>query len=109
MGDFNANISCTNVSHFGNMLNTFCNNEKLVIADQMFLDSEAFAFVSGAHNTCSWLDHVVITHTGCSIITSIEVIQDFVTSDYIHMYMELGFKCNEIVNNVGVKSKPKFD
>ena len=25
------------------------------------------------------------------------------------MYMELDFKCNEIVNNVCVKSKPKVD
>ena len=81
-----------NVSHFGNMLNTLCNDENQVIADKRFLDSEAFTFVSSAHNTCSWLDHAVTTHTGCSIITCIEEITDFVTSDDIPMYIELDFK-----------------
>ena len=86
MGDFNANIGCTNVSHFGNILNNFCNDENIVIADKMFLDSEAFTFVSNAHNTWSWSDHVVTTHTGCSIINSIEVFRYFVNSDHISMY-----------------------
>ena len=76
MSDFNVNICCTNVSHFGNMLNIFFNEENLVIADKTFLDSEAFTCISSA---CSWLDHVVNTH----IITFIDVIKDFVTSNHI--------------------------
>ena len=30
----------------------------------------------------------------CNIITSIQIIKDFVTSDHIPMYMESNFKCN---------------
>ena len=53
-----------------------------------------FPFVSSAPNTCSWLDHVVTTHTGYGIITSIDVINDFVTSG--HIYMELDARRNDI-------------
>ena len=93
------------------MLNIFCSDENLVIAAKRFLDSEVFTFVSSAHNTCSWLDHVVTTHIDFSIITSIEVITDFVTSDHIpmYMYMELDFKCIIIINNVCIKSTPIVD
>ena len=73
------------------------------------MNAEDFTFVSSAHKTCSWLDHVVTTHTGFRISTSIKLRKDFITSNHIPMYMELDFKCNDIVNNMCIKSKPKVD
>jgi exonuclease III len=109
MGDFNANIKCGNVSSFGKMLKSYCTDENLVIADEKHLDSDTFTFVSSAHNTCSWLDHVVTTHTGSSLISSIGVMTEFVTSDHIPLFMELDFNCSQIYDNVDVKSKSKVD
>jgi exonuclease III len=109
IGDFNANICTNNVSHFGNILKTYCTEESLVIADQRFLARDTFTFVSSAHNTCSWLDHVITTATGYNLLTCMNVIKDFVSSDHIPLCMELDFKCTKTYESAGVRSSIKVD
>ena len=75
MGDFNANLYKNNgnanvMSKYGTHMVNFCDDENMVIADSYILCNNSYTFVSSAHNTVSWLDHVVTTKSGCDLINN---------------------------------------
>ena len=87
IGDFNANTS--HDSLFGKELVRFCNNEHLIIADNLLCNDSTFTFYSDAHNSVSWLDHVVVSENVFNAIMSIEVDYSYVTSDHFPMFITL--------------------
>ncbi len=97
IGDFNANLQVnhegTVKSRFGRELISLCDDEDLVISDYQSLGTSSYTFVSYAHKTVSWLDHIVTTHTGHGRITDIGVDNTYVTSDHLPICMVLNFDC----------------
>ena len=79
--DFNANTRCT--SQFGDELSQLCRCNSLCLADTLFLPQDTFTFISSSHDTVSWLDHILTTTSGYSILTDACVKTDFITSDHL--------------------------
>ena len=93
IGDYNANL-CVNNSgraRFANELASFCEEEDLILSDYALLDPQTYTFISHAHNTVSWLDHILTTNTGHSHICSIDIGNSFVTSDHLPLTVKLDF------------------
>ena len=85
-GDFNANIR--GLSQFGDDLLQLCSNNSLCLADELFLPRNTFTlvtftFVSSSHDTVSWLDHILTTTSGYSLLTDICVKSECITSDHL--------------------------
>ena len=83
-------------SRFGNILSNFCTEEMLCIADLQLLNDDTFTFVSSAHNTCSWLDHVVTTADGMNIISSVNICKEFVSSDHLPVCLSIDISCTHV-------------
>ena len=58
-GEFNADI--VRQTSFRKELASFCSESELIIADSAFLYREFVSHVNDAHETESWLDHVMCT------------------------------------------------
>jgi hypothetical protein len=52
-------------------------------------DADRFTYMSEAHGTVSWIDHIVSTISAHEIIRNIEVLYNFVTSDHLPVCMEI--------------------
>ena len=79
IGDMNADFN----RRFGAELSDFCRENNLVISDRCRLPRNSFSFVSGAHGSTSWLDHVVATEVCDNHITNISILTN--TVPYGHM------------------------
>ena len=60
-----------------------CSDNSLCLADELFLPRNTFTFISSSHDTVSWLDHILTTTSGYSLLTDICVKSDFITSDHL--------------------------
>lgn len=92
IGDFNADIKMSHgiiKQSFGKLLTQFCEDENLVIADQCFLSSDTFTFYSNAHDSESWLDHIVTTKSGYNLISNMKVENSYISSDHFPLFMSL--------------------
>ena len=78
MQDFNACPS----NNFGELLSQFCLEHELKISDKIILPVDSFTYVSDAHGTCSWLDHVVSSKSAHDAIQNIEIVHQFIFSDH---------------------------
>ena len=100
MGDFNANLhgNADGViySRFGKKLYDFCRNENLTISDYDMLGSDSYTFVSGAHNTVSWLDHIMTTTSGHELIASTCIDNSFISSDHLPLLIKLNVDTSRI-------------
>ena len=81
IGEFNADIK--KPSLFTLFLNAFINDCHLIPSDTLLLSSDAFTYVSDAHSSRSWLDHVLTTHSSHSSIIDVEVKYDCVSSNHL--------------------------
>ena len=63
-----------------------CNNIGLVISDYETYGrtSETYTYVSDAHNSTSWLDHFICSHSVYSMVTDIHIIDKLPSSDHLH-------------------------
>lgn len=86
LGDFNADVG----SMFGNELSCYCKDQDWVCADVNILgeSSNTFTFLSEAHDTCSWLDHCVVTSAAYNIINNACVITDVSWSDHYPLVID---------------------
>ena len=114
MGDFNANLYTNNgnanvMSKFGTHMVNFCDEENMVIADSYILCNKSYTFVSSAHNTVSWLDHVVTTKPGCDLINNMCIKYDYVSSDHLPLMMQLGVSCVQVIEHEEFIYKPHID
>ena len=63
-GVFNANICTTETERrhkFGMELKKFCINESLFLSDVLFCSDNSYTYYSEAHQSVSWLDHIICT------------------------------------------------
>ena len=88
IGDFNANTARVN-HRFGNELTNFCNEENLIMSDMVLGKSDCFTFVSSAHNTVAWLDHIISTHSLHALISSVSVNHSYISSDHFPLFAKL--------------------
>ena len=93
MGDFNANV-LSDTHRFGTELINYCDSERLVISDKELAPTNTFTFLSEAHSTVSWIDHIVSTVSMHGIISQVWVDN---TYHQIHqiispMFMRLNIK-----------------
>jgi len=86
IGHLNANVTMMNnqcSSKFGETLLKFCNDEGILMADYDYLPEDSNTFTSSAHNTVSWLDHILTTNTGRDLIEHIDIVNNFASSDLL--------------------------
>jgi hypothetical protein len=102
IGDLNANVIVKNnqcSSIFGETLLKFCEDEAVVLADYEYLPMDSYTFISSAHNTVSWLDHILTTSTGQDLIEHIDVANNFVSSDHLPISLLLNCKCFHVMGH----------
>ena len=87
-GDFNSDPKG---GRFWNELNAFSNDLDFNIAD-LTLESNTFTFLSPAHNSTSWLDHVIESRQG--LTSDICVLYDSVLYDHFPMVFNIEFQMN---------------
>ena len=90
-GDFNDNIQ--QPSRFGKELIDVCNANSLCFSDKMLLPNDTYTFISSSHSTTSWLDHILSTSSGHSLLQDVHVKGDYISSDHLPLCF------NVIVNN----------
>ena len=100
-GDFNACFS----KSFGHELIEFCNENNLFISDKLLMlptcnGEQPYTYISEAHNTCSWLDHCVSTHSSHVNIYDFNILDNLTFYDHI----PITFKYN-ITFNTGFVNK----
>ena len=105
LGDFNANtygMEHGTVNHrFGNELLKFCTNECLVISDVVFNRKQSLCtFYSEAHNSISWLDHIITTKSAHALLSYVTSDTSYVSSDHfpIMCAINVDFKCIHVEN-----------
>ena len=93
-GDFN---SSPRGGRFWGELTEFCDDLNLVVAD-LILPQDSFTFLSGAHDSTSWIDHVLISRQ--ELISSIEVRYHDNIFDHFPLSFQLTFDTSllEVVN-----------
>ena len=79
MGDFNAHCKC----RFGEDLMYFTSDNALQIYDGILrrYRSDLFTYITEAHGTVSWLDHVACTGTAHKHVVSRETPNDITFGD----------------------------
>ena len=111
IGDFNANIS--KPSLFSPHLDAFINECHFIPSDIRCLPPDSFTYVSDAHGTTSWLDHVLTTHSSHSTISDMAVNYDCVSSDHFPLGFTISVNLlpySEASNQEHVgQSSPKWD
>ena len=70
-----------------------CNANSLCFSDKMLLPNDTYTFISSSHSTTSWLDHILSTSSGHSLLQDVHVKGDYISSDHLPLCF------NVIVNN----------
>ena len=97
IGDFNADLSRD--QRFGKELLHFTDKEGLLLSDFMYLPHQTtYTFFTDAHDTTSWLDHVVSTHSAHQLIQSMSVNYAAVTSDHLPLSMSVLMPVEDMQN-----------
>lgn len=108
-GDFNSDLSLTDGQInqcFGKELVKFCDDQSFIISDQLMLDNDnAFTFYSEAHQSVSWLDHVVTTQAGHRLLTSMDINNDLVSSDHFPIIFHLAIENIPCLSSQGDSSR----
>ena len=94
VGDFNAD---PNKNRFWNILNEFIMHNSLTCAD-LCLPSDTFTYLSPAHNTFSWLDHIVVSEMIKPY--NIKVFIDKCLYDHFPIYFEVDISMPTIENSL---------
>ena len=99
IGDFNADLSKDHL--FGSELKSFCSDMNLIISDKEHL-GDSYTFLSSAHDSVSWLDHVVCTNSAHALMRDYKVLYDKVSSDHfpLSMTIDIQLQSAAVVNDV---------
>ena len=81
LGDFNAAVNTRFVSELVDL----CTRYSLIISDYITYgqDSGQFTYVSDAHHSTFWLDHIVCSHDIYSKLTLITIHDELPSSDHL--------------------------
>ena len=71
------------------------------------LPAHTFTFVSTCHGSTSWLDHVVSTTSGHTLVQGVHVKSDFVSSDHIPLCFDIAIDKPNICTSPSVCSSGK--
>ena len=89
VGDWNANLRIGQRSLFRQHMLDFCTNNNLLIVDTETCPEDSYTFVSEAHGSHTWLDHIVCTSDIRNAISNVEIAYDITDNDHIPMCMDL--------------------
>ena len=94
LGDFNSAVD----TPFESELLEFCSAYELTISDykRYGRGSGQFTYVSDAHNSTSWLDHIICSHNVHSKIKAIKILDKLPSSDHLPLQMTLDVVFNKI-------------
>ena len=92
----------------------FCSSYDLIISDyhRYGRDSGQFTYVSDAHNSTSWLDHIICSYDVNSKISSINILNKLPGSDHLPLQMTLDIDFNSVVDfidNLCPRDKVSFN
>ena len=97
--DFNAAVN----TPFEYELIGMCGNTGLVISDYEIIGraSNTHTYVSDAHNSTSWLDHFICSHSVNSMITDLYILDKCPSSDHLPVGLEIStaLTAERCVNN----------
>ena len=84
IGDFNADVGTA----FETELLSFCADRELIISDHDFFGrcSDKYTYVSDAHSTTSWLDHVICSYDLHTKILEMQILEKSPSSDHLPIY-----------------------
>jgi exonuclease III len=99
LGDLNAHINTL----FYNELCKLCHDTNLIMSDCLLLgeSSGTYTYVSDAHNTTSWLDHCLTSHSVHNIINNICILDKSPASDHLPIAVNYTVKLHKTDNNNG--------
>ncbi len=80
IGEFNVNHRKALL--FGTELHRFGSNKGYLISDKQIVPPDTFKFYSAAHDTVSWLDHVLCCTSMHQSIIDMTVLYEIMTSDH---------------------------
>ena len=88
MGDFNADIVKRRNSglphRFGELLSQFCIEQNLIVSDVTMLPGcDSYTYISEAHQSTSWLDHLICTESAHALVDSVHIDYGMVSSDHL--------------------------
>lgn len=86
-GDFNANMRTP--SRFGKELSLTCKDNSLCLSDYLLLPADTFTYISASHGTVSWLDHILTTTSGHTLIQRICTMNEYVSSDHLPVLYDI--------------------
>ena len=92
MGDFNASPN----NSFGALLENFCIENDLLVSDHMILPVTSFTFVSDAHSSTSWLDHIVSSFSVHQAMCDVKVLHNYILSD--HRPLAVNIQCSHLTH-----------
>ena len=100
MGDFNADFK----KRFGKELLNFCNEQSLYPSDLLIhgIDSDWYTYVSEAHGTTSWIDHIVCTGSAQPHVTNCSALDNISFCD--HIPLQLVYNVGDYVPNMFTSS-----
>ena len=102
VGDFNADLQ---KREFGKLLNEFCVENLLTVVDASQLPSTSFTYLSAAHDTTSWLDHVLCNDSTLSAINNLHIRYDLALYDHIPVCFSIDMKPNIAALNGKVQNE----
>ena len=85
VGDFNCNIG----TRFYGDLSKICDDNNLVMADVRRLPDDTYTYLSDAHTTTSWLDHVCVSSNILSNTINFNVIYGDATSNHFPLLFSI--------------------
>ena len=95
LGDFNASPSS---SHYCELQN-ICSEHDLVVADVACLPTNSYTHVNNNSNSCSWLDHVVLSNNIVSSFDDCTIQYGGATSDHFPICFSLCPATNLVLND----------
>jgi len=75
LGDYNAHVSQSghHGHKFGEHFLHFCQEENITLSDVALLPDDTYTYLSDAHSSMSWIDHLVSTASAHSLIKDINI------------------------------------
>ena len=95
LGDFNADVDTL----FETELMEMCDSLNLLISDYSIFgrSSGQYTRVSDAHNTTSWLDHIICSHDVQKKLVCINILDRLPCSDHLPLSVSFDFNCDPLL------------
>ena len=105
-GDFNADVSS---GSFYKELRDYATKNSLFISDTLSLPADEFTFISLAHGTTSWLDHILSSRFMHEKIKDIKILHGLIGSDHCPLQFSLDVGKLPTFENIDCEKKTILD